>query len=382
MTADNERVTSMQHNGLVLRRLQAAVLAAGCAWLVACGGGGNVDSDAELPVIDAPNIPPGCGDGIVNGREQCDDGNNKNDDACTVQCKLSLCGDGILRATVEQCDDGNLIDADGCTSECMVCDAGDFAYGGHCYRKLPAPMNWDQARVACSAIDGYIVSLADGGEQMQINLAIQGRFWLGLENTNPMFDSVSNYSTWESGQRDGPRPFVAGTIATTPATSGFVVASRGDGSWDLQARGLMEPVVCEISNRWLFAKDRHAYLVLPGPFSWTAAAAVCTQLGAALVSYETDLEFGTTNPFAFPLRRVDVPFNNQAWIGMTDEASEGNFRWLTGAAFTLSRAWYVNPAPNLPEPEGGFLQNCGGLFGFGLFDDDCVRVRGAICEAN
>ena len=65
-----------------------------------------------------------CGDGIVAGNEQCDDGNTNSDDGCSSTCtvepgytcpmpgkactKIAFCGDGnVDLALGEECDDGN-----------------------------------------------------------------------------------------------------------------------------------------------------------------------------------------------------------------------------------------------------------------------------------
>jgi len=50
-----------------------------------------------------------CGDGIVAGNEQCDEGalNGTGYGHCTADCKLGpFCGDGILQSPPEQCDNG------------------------------------------------------------------------------------------------------------------------------------------------------------------------------------------------------------------------------------------------------------------------------------
>jgi cysteine-rich repeat protein len=42
-----------------------------------------------------------CGDGVVSGEEQCDDGNNFDGDGCNAGCKREgedVCGDGIITA--------------------------------------------------------------------------------------------------------------------------------------------------------------------------------------------------------------------------------------------------------------------------------------------
>ena len=51
--------------------------------------------------------PESCGDGIVNGEEQCDDGNDDETDDCRNSCEHYQCGDGIKHSRREQCDDDN-----------------------------------------------------------------------------------------------------------------------------------------------------------------------------------------------------------------------------------------------------------------------------------
>lgn len=72
-----------------------------------------------------------CGDSMLQG-EPCDDGNNSDlGDGCSPGCRLepdctaedgtcvSSCGDGlILAGDAEECDDGNSRDGDGCSADC------------------------------------------------------------------------------------------------------------------------------------------------------------------------------------------------------------------------------------------------------------------------
>jgi cysteine-rich repeat protein len=63
---------------------------------------------------------PGCGDGVVEDGEACDDGPSNSDvagDACRSDCSLARCGDGTIDAN-ETCDDGNTAGGDGCTPWC------------------------------------------------------------------------------------------------------------------------------------------------------------------------------------------------------------------------------------------------------------------------
>ncbi len=62
-----------------------------------------------------------CGDGEVNGPEECDEGLGRNlgdYGGCNPDCTLApYCGDGEVQGE-EQCDDANSDDTDGCTREC------------------------------------------------------------------------------------------------------------------------------------------------------------------------------------------------------------------------------------------------------------------------
>jgi cysteine-rich repeat protein len=54
----------------------------------------------------------GCGDGVVNPGEVCDDGNIEDGDGCSADCQSDeTCGNGIRDSHVtipEECDDGRL----------------------------------------------------------------------------------------------------------------------------------------------------------------------------------------------------------------------------------------------------------------------------------
>jgi cysteine-rich repeat protein len=90
-----------------------------------------------------------CGDGKVQGKEACDDGNKTGGDGCT-SCRIdpgfscsgspstctTTCGDGLI-AGAEICDDGNKANKDGCSSACLeehgfVCSGAPSACSSTC----------------------------------------------------------------------------------------------------------------------------------------------------------------------------------------------------------------------------------------------------------
>ncbi len=77
-------------------------------------------------------VPEGCGNGVVDPGEECDDGNQDNTDGCLVSCRIARCGDGFVHAGVEECDDGNTSDHDACLTDCREARCGDgVVWEGH-----------------------------------------------------------------------------------------------------------------------------------------------------------------------------------------------------------------------------------------------------------
>lgn len=122
----------------------------------ACDDGNTTPSDGcsascalepgyQCPTPGSPCTPATCGNGLKEGLEQCDDGNQRPYDGCyncllEVSCPtigspcVPVCGDGI-KFPGEQCDDGNLRDNDGCSSACLI----ETALGATC-NAVTAPL--------------------------------------------------------------------------------------------------------------------------------------------------------------------------------------------------------------------------------------------------
>ncbi|MBL9101455.1 MAG: DUF4215 domain-containing protein [Myxococcales bacterium] len=78
----------------------------------------DTDTDGDTSTT-APPMPV-CGDGDVEGTEECDDGNQEPGDGCEDNCTVTaVCGDGAVQAG-EVCDDGNTMDGDECSADCQV----------------------------------------------------------------------------------------------------------------------------------------------------------------------------------------------------------------------------------------------------------------------
>ena len=110
------------------RKKTVAIAALACSFALLAG---CIFDKSGMPLLEL------CGNGTLDGTEDCDDGNVINGDGCQSDCTCpvgmnpngsggcldpALCGNGTLDAS-EECDDGNVIDDDGCQSDC-TCPVG------------------------------------------------------------------------------------------------------------------------------------------------------------------------------------------------------------------------------------------------------------------
>jgi cysteine-rich repeat protein len=91
-----------------------------------------------------------CGDGVLEGVEECDDANQQAGDGCSKLCTVEpACGNGIPDLG-EACEDGNLISGDGCDAQCQP-------EPGHFFELEP---NDDGS--AASSVDDFSAFAANG----------------------------------------------------------------------------------------------------------------------------------------------------------------------------------------------------------------------------
>lgn len=89
------------------------------------GGDSGPEPGSSSSGSTGEDVPEGCGDGELGAGEECDLGAAHNDDqgACTLQCKLAICGDGLVWEGEEACDHGaanNDVLYGGCTEQCEL----------------------------------------------------------------------------------------------------------------------------------------------------------------------------------------------------------------------------------------------------------------------
>jgi spore coat protein H len=94
------------------------------------------------------------------------------------------CGDDVVQGN-EQCDDGNTADGDGCDGTCVPECTATFAAAGGTWRLCRGGRDWATQRAACDAFGGELAFPADAGDYAAMAGVVRARlgstdFWLGL----------------------------------------------------------------------------------------------------------------------------------------------------------------------------------------------------------
>ncbi|MFN9600786.1 MAG: lectin-like protein, partial [Dolichospermum sp.] len=203
-----------------------------------------------------------------------------------------------------------------------------YEYNGSIYR-LTTAGTWQQAQAQARNLGGNLVTVNNQAEQDWL-VSTFGLWeqWIGLtdEVTEGQFrwasGETSTYTNWAPGQPDngGGNEDYAG------------MNWGGAGKWNdypstVSLRGIIE-------NKF-FEYNGSKYL-LTGSGTWQQAQAQAQSLGGNLVTVNNQAEqdwlvstFGDSE---------------RLWIGLTDEVTEGQFRWANGETST-----YTNWAPGQPD---------------------------------
>ena len=206
-----------------------------------------------------------------------------------------------------------------------------YEYNGSIYR-LTTAGTWQQAQAQAQSLGGNLVTVNNQAEQdwLVTTFGPTERLWIGLtdEVTEGQFrwasGETSTYTNWLPGE-----PNNAGNEDYVEMNYG------GAGKWNdwtstVSLRGIIE-------NKF-FEYNGSKYL-LTGPGTWKQAQDQARSLGGNLVTVNNQAEqdwlvstFGGSE---------------RLWIGLTDEVTEGQFRWASGETST-----YTNWLPGEPNNVG------------------------------
>lgn len=121
----------------------------------------------------------------------------------------------------------------------FVCESAPWTLGAdnHAYRLYQRPSAWPQARDACAAAGGHLVTIGSAEEQAFVATQSVLGFWIGATDA-----SKEGTFTWITGE-----PFVfRGFAPAEPDGNGNHVVMGADEAWHDRQGPLLYPFMCEI----------------------------------------------------------------------------------------------------------------------------------------
>ena len=258
---------------------------------------------------------------------------------------------------------------------------------GHKYELFNTKMSWKDAYQFCEKMGGHLVTINSKDEdevitELQKTYSPYDRMWLG---------ATDEYSEgtwkWITGDSIGYKNWADGEPNDSDDED-FMMIYKNSGKWndvyDSTRSGLYSySFICEYDNlsdasaftpTKKFEYDKNHYEVYSDIVDWQTAKRICELKGGHLIVVDSKGE----NDYI--VSQINGLTNDRYWMGLTDVASEGNWRWLVPTTSA-----YANWNTNEPNNDGG-LENYGEIIASsGKWNDMagyyCIhRNIGFICE--
>jgi cysteine-rich repeat protein len=203
-----------------------------------------------------------CGNKKIEQGEVCDDGNTKNGDQCSYNCKnkctgttvwnnkfqkcVNVCGNGVVNAGANEiCDDGNRQNGDQCSSNCKQKCEGTLVWNGTgCVSSLVSPtFVWADREAGAGAAKALDVT-TDASGNVYVVGQFNGDVNFGTGTITPTGTDffIVKYSPtgtvlWVDHVNSGSGSVTASSVATDASGNVYVAGSFkgtfdfGTGSW-------------------------------------------------------------------------------------------------------------------------------------------------------
>ena len=234
-------------------------------------------------------------------------------------------------------------------------------YGGHTFKYFSSAVTWSAAKTACEELGGHLATSTSAGKNTFIRSLSSTSIWLGAtdEAEEGTWEWITgeewDYTNWYETQPDNANSnqhYLR--LASTSGSSFWYDYSATDTSgyvceWDYDmlgenifsvgglALGIKPADTADTGVNYYFYGG-HTFKYFSSAVTWSAAKTACEELGGHLAT-STSQEKNTF---------LTTVTTNRAWLGGTDEAKEGSWKWITGEAWNYTN-WYETE----PDNEGG-----------------------------
>ncbi len=253
---------------------------------------------------------------------------------------------------------------------------------GQTFCVVPELHDWHEAEKQCQKVGAHLAVMKNSSLPNALREAVASptgvdRFWIGLAEPS------EGRWIWSNGTPLRFAAFRRGEPNNSARGEDCAEWLVEDGRWNdvdcFQPRAFLceaptpaarsgaKPMTCRGKR---FTIEKTDYCVEP-PARWDVAQRTCVQNGGELAMIDTDAE----NTSLFKALGAKMPVTN-LWIGLSDETTENQFRWISGEPLDFP-IW----RPGEPNNFGG-AENCvEWVAEDGRWNDvPCSTPRASLCE--
>jgi len=223
-------------------------------------------------------------------------------------------------------------------------------YNGHQYSIYDYSISWPYAKELTERMGGHLVTITSKEENDTIaGLTASGKkdgYWLGASNTDWSVATWNNYGTpwkWVTGE-----PYSYSNWASNEPNGGgsnatkehFAEIRKSYGNkWnDIKTTGVnTQGFILEIDDDIQpVATERHEsndYALFDKQMTWKDTKVYCESNGGHLATITSDAERKTVESL------LDRGEKSWYWIGATDEAVKGTYKWVTDETFAQNASY-------------------------------------------
>ncbi|XP_018021589.1 macrophage mannose receptor 1-like [Hyalella azteca] len=278
------------------------------------------------------------------------------------------------------------------------CPEGYEVVGSKCiHRYTGGYLTYDEAATYCTQHFGRLPVLKDCASFTDVaNYVNDGYtinynkgYWLGA--TNGTLTNVWQWSDGAAVQMGGPYwALNAGdNLATEPGggtsqncayigdVSGYLIRDYGCDDTDFPV--CSRPSVDGLCQHPFVLVGTQCVHIVPAEYTWPEARTQCGLVGGDLIVVDDCDQY---HKVALYLDEQGYP---DYWIGGSDEAVEGQWRWVDGSPMTMGLPYWATSTEGPQEPDNPGKQNCLELncaWMYRFSSAWCSDLRRVICEAD
>lgn len=225
---------------------------------------------------------------------------------------------------------------------------------GHVYSLYEYNMTWYDAKVFCEQRSGHLMTVTSSTEQNALqklmNMGGTNKVWIGATD-------IEKEGAWEwiTGENFSFTNWNDGEPNNSSSCEHYAHAIKSSGLWNDTNLAMDSAFILEVDVNLtpinsMSENSNVRYELYKSKMPWTEAKAYCEAIGGHLVTITSDAEANNINY----LLNGHTAEKSRIWLGATDRATEGNWKWVTDEQWSYAN--WGNGQPDNDTGEENYLE--------------------------